>query len=171
MHKIKRRSMFFRHCQINTAGMIVGASVLVAVWIVVCLVVGVPLSVFHYFRGNTLLLPRWLYLLADLLSHAVLGAAIGIALCHRRWAFEVQKYRGAFYFVLAIVFGYLFHAFFFGVGFFLVAFVLTAMELLGLVIAMFHFYHFNRLCAFLTFWGCAWACYRMLLSFFCFFAP
>lgn len=169
MQKTKRRCVLFRGSRVNTAGMIVGISILVFVWMIVCLVVGVPISVFHYFRGNTLLPPRWLYLLSDLISHAALGAAIGIALCERRYMFEVQKYRGAFYFSLAIVLGYLFHAFFFGVGFFLVAFVLTAMELFGLVIAMMNFYHGNRLCSFLTLIGCVWACYRMLLSFFCFF--
>jgi hypothetical protein len=169
MQKTKRRCVWFRNCRINTAGVIVGASILVVVWIIVCLAVGVPISVFHYFRGNTPLPARWLYLLSDLISHAALGAAVGSVLCDRRYAFEAQKYRGAFYFALAIVLGYLFHAFFFGIGFFLVAFVLTAMELFGLVIAMMNFYHVNKLCALLTLVGCAWACYRMLLAFFCFF--
>ena len=169
MQKIKRRCIFFRHCQINGAGMLVGASVVVIVWMAVCFAVGVPLSVFHYFRGHTPLMARWLYLLADLCSHAVLGAAIGIALCNRRYAFELQKYRGAFYFVLAIVFGYLFNAFFFGMGFFLVAFVLAAMEVFGLVVAMLNFCRFNRFCSFLIFCGCIWGLYRMMLAFFCFF--
>ena len=169
MQKNKRRGMFIFSRQIHTAGMIVGASVLVLVWLIICLGVGVPLSAFYHLRGITPLLPRWLYLLSDLLSRAALGAAIGIVLCQRRYAFEIQKYRGAFYFVLAVVFGYLFHAFFFGFGFFLVAFVLTAMEVFCLTVALLNFRYLNLLSSFLIFLVCIWGIYRMLLSFFCFF--
>lgn len=166
-HKIIKRR---RVGEINFAGAIVGIAVLVAIQILLWFVIGVPMGLFHCLRGMISLLPRWLYLLFDLAVHALLGVAIGAALCERRHHCEVQKYRGAFYFLLAILFGYLYYAFFFGVGFFLVAFVLSAMELLALLIAMLNFSRVVKISAVLSGLGCLWAFYRVFLSFTAFFS-
>ena len=166
MRKIRKRRVAQ---EINRAGVIVGISVLVAVQLILWFVVGIPIGIFHYLRGTVPLLPRWLYMFSELTAHGLLGAAIGAALCARRYPCETQKYRGAFYFLLAILFGYLYYAFFFGVGFFLVAFVLAAMELLALAVAALNFLHVVRLSAFLSGLGCLWALYRVFLSFSAFF--
>ncbi len=166
MRKVRKRGLGW---QINRAGVIVGICVLVAIQIVLWCVVGIPIGLFHYLRGTVPLLPRWMYMLFELVAHALLGAAIGAALCERRYHCEAQKYRGAFYFLLAILFGYLYYAFFFGIGFFLVAFVLAVMEMLALLIAVLNFSHVMRLSALFSGIGCLWALYRVFLSFSAFF--
>ena len=166
-HRFCKRS---RVGEINFAGAIVGLSVLVAIQILLWFVIGAPIGLFHFLRGAAPLFPRWLYLLFDLAAHALLGVAIGAALCERRYHCEVQKYRGAFYFLLAILFGYLYYAFFFGISFFLVAFVLSVMELLALLMAMLNFSRVVKLSAFFSGLGCLWALYRAFLSFTAFFS-
>lgn len=166
MRKFCKRGM---EREINRAGVIAGISVLVAVQVILWFVVGVPIGTFYYLRGMVPLLPRWLYMLSELMAHIFLGVAIGGALCARRYPCETQKYRGAFYFLLAILFGYLYYPFFFGVNFFLVAFVLAVMELIALVVAALNFLHVVRLSAFFSFLGCLWALYRVFLSFSVFF--
>ena len=155
--------------EINRAGVVVGASVLVAIQIILWCIVGIPIGMFHFLRGTIPLFPRWLYMLSELAVHILLGSAIGAVLCERRYPCEVQKYRGAFYFLLAIVFGYLYYAFFFGISFFLVAFVLAVLELLALTIAMLNFLHVVKLSAFFSALGCFWVLYRVFLSFSAFF--
>ncbi|MBO4980148.1 MAG: hypothetical protein J6D16_07055 [Clostridia bacterium] len=131
--------------------------------------IGIPLGIFHFLRGVVPLMPRWLYMLLDLVVHALLGVAIGAVLCNRRYAYKIQKYRGAFYFLLAILFGYLYYVFFFGISFFLVSFVLAVMELMGLFVAALNFMHVTKLSALFSFVGCLWALYRVFLTFFVFF--
>ncbi len=164
-NKIWRREVY----RINAVGVIVLASTLAAIQLLLWCVVGAPIGIFYLLRGALPLLPRWLYMLLDLLIHACLGASLGMVLWDRRYVYEVQKYRGAFYFLLAIVAGYLYYAFFFGISFFLVSFVLAAMECFGLLVAMLNFMRVNRLSAVFLFAGCLWAFYRFFLSFFAFF--
>lgn len=166
MNKIRKRGL---GREANRAGMAVGGAVLSAVLIILWCIWGIPAGLFYHLQSEIPLLPRWLYLICDLAVHALLGAAIGAILCERHYACETQKYRGAFYFLLAILFGYLYYAFFFGINFFLVAFVLAVMELLGLLIAMLNFSHVIKLSALLAAIGCLWALYRCFLSFAAFF--
>ena len=166
MHKIRKRDPWH---EANRAGMAVGGAVLASILVILWCVFGIPVGIFYHLRGAIPLLPRWLYLFCDLAVHALLGASLGAALCERRYAGEAQKYRGAFYFLLAVLFGYLYYAFFFGIGFFLVAFVLAAMELCGLFVAMLNFSRVIRLSAFFAAIGCLWALYRCILSFVAFF--
>lgn len=166
IRKLRKRGM---EREINRAGVIAGISVLVGVQIILWFAVGVPLGIFYCLKGIVPLLPRWLYMFFELMAHIFLGVAIGAALCARRYPCETQKYRGAFYFLLAILFGYLYYPFFFGVNFFLVAFVLAVMELIALVVAALNFLHVVRLSAFFSFLGCLWALYRVFLSFSVFF--
>jgi hypothetical protein len=142
---------------------------LVTLQVILWCVIGIPLGIFHFLRGAVPLMPRWLYMLLDLAIHALLGMAIGAALCNRKYACEIQKYRGAFYFLLAILFGYLYYAFFFGISFFLVSFVLAIMELMGLLVASLNFLHVTKSSALFSFVGCLWALYRVFLAFFAFF--
>ena len=155
--------------EINRAGVLVGAFVLVVIQIILWCVIGVPIGAFHFLKGTVPLLPRWLYMLFELTVHGLLGAALGAALCERRYPCEPQKYRGAFYFLLAILFGYLYYAFFFGVGFFLVSFVLAVMELFALAIVVLNFLHVVKLSALFSAVGCLWALYRVFLAFSAFF--
>lgn len=169
MQNIMRKHFRRDACHINFTGMIVGASIFVLIQVLLFFVVGLPVGSFHYFRGFLPLLPRWMYVLLGLLTRAILGAALGAVLCDRRYACEIQKYRGAFYFLLATIAGYLCYVFFFGVGFFLVSFVLAAMELFGLLIAMLNFSRVIKLSAVFSALGCLWAIYHCSLSFFSFF--
>lgn len=169
MQKIKKR--FFR-CglyHINAVGMIVGASLLALIQIILWCTIGAPIGMFYHLRGLLPLLPRWLYMLLDLLVHACLGASLGAVLCDRRYFCEIQKYRGAFYFLLAIIAGYLYYGFFFGIGFFLVSFVLAAMELFALLIATLNFFRVIKISALFSVIGSLWAIYRLFLSFVSFF--
>ncbi len=169
MQKIKKRGHRRELRYINIAAMITGASILALIQVVLWFVIGAPIGMFHVLRGSVPLLPRWLYMLLDLVVHALLGASIGAILCNRCCVCEVQKYRGAFCFLFAIVVGYLYYSFFWGIGFFLVSFVLAAMEILGLLVAMLNFFHVIKISALFSGIGCLWAIYRLSLSFFSFF--
>jgi len=167
--KIKNKTWRRELYRMNATGAIVLASTLAGIQVLLWCVVGAPVGIFYLLRGALPLLPRWLYMLLDLLIHACLGASLGMVLFDRRYTCEIQKYRGAFYFLLAIVVGYLYYTFFFGIGFFLVSFVLAAMEFFGILVAMLNFARVNRLSALFLFVGGLWAFYRFFLSFFAFF--
>ena len=169
MQKIGKRAFWSKCYHINAVGMIVGASICMLIQVILWCTVGAPIGMFYHLRGSIPLLPRWLYMLLDLLIHGCLGASLGMVLCDRRYYCEIQKYRGAFYFLLAIVAGYLYYGFYFGIGFFLVSFVLAVMETFALVIAMLNFFHVLKISALLSGIGCLWALYRLFLSFFSFF--
>jgi hypothetical protein len=109
-------------------------------------------------------------MLLDLSIHAGLGAALSATLCDRRHCFEALKYRGAFYLLLAIVVGYLYYGFYFGIEFFLVALVLAAIEFLGLLIATLNLFRVIKISAIPSAIGCLWAIYRMFLSIFSLFS-
>ena len=169
MQKIKKRVLRQELRRFNRTGLLVGAAILSVVKIFLWFMVGVPFGIFHYLRSMLPLLPRWIYMLFDLGVHAILGATIGMVLCDKRYFCETQKYRGAFYFVLAIVFGYLHYVFFFGIGYFLVCVVLALLELICLTIAMLNFFHVTKLSSLFSFFGLLWGIYRFFLSLFSFF--
>ena len=158
--KIRNKSWRRELCHVHAVGGIVFAATLAVIQILLWCVVGAPIGIFYLLRGVLPLLPRWLYMLCDLLIHACLGAAFGMVLLDRRGVFEVQKYRGAFYFLLAILMGYLYYAFFFGISFFLVSVVLAGLEFFGILVAALNFTRINRLSVFLLFIGLLWAFYR-----------
>lgn len=170
MQNIRRNCFVREFRRANPAGVIAGAAILALAELILWCVIGTPLNSFHYLRGKSPVPPVWIYMLMDLAVHILIGGACGMVLCDKRCFDQTPKYRGAFYFLLAVIFGYLFYAFFFGPGYFLVAVLLAAMELCGLAICMFNFFRVIRLSAILIGVGFLWALYRLILSLISFFA-
>ncbi len=169
MQNIRKNCFVREFKRANFAGMIVGAAILALTEMILWCVIGTPLDTFHYLRGKCHVPPVWLYMLTELVVHVLLGGACGMVLGDR-WCFDqTPKYRGSFYFLLAVVFGYLFYAFFFGPEYFLVALLLAAMELFGLVICMLNYFRVIRVSAILVGVGCLWAFYRLCISVISFF--
>ena len=145
-----------------------GAILLGIVWLIVLSIVGSPRLLLHLISTRILVLPSWLFLAWMLLLFLVGGACMGMVLGGRRRGCDVIRYRGAFFFTVAITICYLWYALFFGARFFFPALVLSLVSCGCFLVAAINFKRVFPLACFGT-WFCFCAsAYQTLLSTICF---
>ena len=141
---------------------------LVAVWLIVFFMIGSPRMLIRWISGRVAVPPTWLFTVMLCVFYALCGLCAGAVLFSCRKVDETSKYRGAFFFSLALMASYLWYALFFGARFFLVAAVLSLAAMLTLMLSVFNFCRVLRLCSLL--WGAVvWCGYCVTLSLLCFF--
>lgn len=145
------------------------AILLVAVWLVVLFMIGSPRMLLRLISGRVAIFPPWLFILLIFAFYAVCGFCIGAVLFFRRRSDETAKYRGAFFFSIAVAASYLWYALFFGARFFLPAALLSAVAVTGLVVAAVNFRRVSPLAAIGLFSATAWGVYCLVISVLCFF--
>ena len=151
-------------------GAAIGTAIfLVAVWLIVLFMVGSPRILLRFAAGHIVVLPSWIFLTLTVAFYAVLGFSLGAVLFKRRCVNETAKYRGAFFFSIAITVSYLWYALVFGARFFLPALLLAAIFTLGFVIAAFNFRRVLRLASYGMWLAAIWGAYLFLLSLLFFF--
>ena len=128
---------FFRKIHVGAA---VGTAIfLVAVWWIVFCMIGTPRRLLYFLSGCPFVLPSWMLILLLFVFFALSGFCVGAVLFAERCTDEISKYRGAFFFSIAITAGYLWYAMTFGAALFLPAILLAAVMVAGLVITAVNF--------------------------------
>ena len=151
-------------------GAAIGTAIfLVAVWLIVLFIVGSPRILLHFASGHIVVLPSWLFLTLTIVFYGIAGFSIGAVLFECRRVNETSKYRGAFFFSIAITASYLWYALTFGARFFLPALLLAAIFTLGFVIAAVNFRRVVRLASHGMWIAAIWGAYLFLLSLLFFF--
>ena len=113
-------------------------------------------------------LPLWLFGLFDLLAFTLFGAALGAALSNKQ-RFEVEKYRGAFYFIIGVVLAYLHHVILFSYLCFFLSALVSGTVCFFIFIASINFARVSKATMFFSVLGEIWSIYVFLFSLFVFF--
>ena len=163
----KRIHIFFR--DIHMGGAIGGALFLVGVWLIVLMIVGSPRMLLHFAAKQILVLPAWLFLVLSFLFYAICGFCVGAILFDCRRTREVARYRGAFFFSLAITVSYLWYALFFGARFFLPALLFSAIVSLFLIVTAVNWRGLLRPCFPMMWLAVGWSVYLFVFCLTCFF--
>lgn len=109
----RRSAIYCEVAKSNKAAIFVSIGVLAIFKLLVLCSVGAPVVVRHYFAEY--LPPLWIYGVLGLLDMLLCGYAIGFVLGAGRGSrLGEGRYRGAFYFVVGVVLGYVRHLLMFG---------------------------------------------------------
>ena len=154
--------------KINLVFVAILAFLFLAVDFAVWCVSASPLYLLRTVVDKLPVLPLWLFGLFDLLAFTLFGAALGTALSNKQRC-EVEKYRGAFYFIIGVVLAYLHHVILFSfLGFFLSALISMAVCFF-ILIASVNFARVSKVAMLFSALGGAWSIYIFLFSIFVFF--
>lgn len=135
-----------------------------AVWCAV----GSPVYVLRFISGRVSVLPLWLFGLLDITAFTFLGCSLGGALT-AKGSCGVDRYRGAFYFIIGVTLFYLHHIFFFVYCAFLVSFFMSAFIFFLLVVAVINFFRVSRVASLSAVLGGLWSLYILIFSMLVFF--
>ena len=127
-----------------------------------------PLYVLHLASDKMAVLPTWLFGLLDLLSFTLYGLALG-AVLGSKCGCEVERYRGAFYFIIAVTLAYLHHIILFSYLSFFVAMLISAIVVFFIFVATANFFRVSKAGAILAVLGGLWSVYIFLFSILLFF--
>lgn len=130
-----------------------------AVWCAV----GSPAYMLRFVSGRVSVLPLWVFGLLDFLAFTLFGAALGCALSAKGGC-GVDRYRGAFYFIIGVTLFYLHHIFFFVYGAFLMSFLVAALIFSLLVIAIVNFSRVSSVSSLCAVLGGVWSVYILIFS-------
>lgn len=147
----------------------VGALLFGIVWLIVLSIVGSPRSFLQLIALRTITFPPWLFLLLMLALFVICGGSIGMVFGNWRRGCELSRYRGAFFFTVAITLCYLWYALFFGARFFLPSLLLSAIVCFCFMLAAMNFRKVFRAAAVGMWIAFGISAYLFFLSLFCFF--
>ena len=120
--------------------------------------------VFHFISSCVKTLPLWLFGLFDFISSVLLGFALGGALAETAPISHIYKYKGAFYFVIGVVCGFLHHGFFFLGARFLSAMLVSFLQCVFLAIAYVNFCRVSSVVSIILALGFLWRVYLFVFS-------
>ena len=131
--------------------------------------VGNTAYVFRFISSYVKTMPLWLFGLFDFISSVLLGFALGGGLTEKAPNCQICKYRGAFYFIIGVVCGFLHHGFFFLGARFLAAMLMSLLQCLFLMIAYVNFCRVSTAVSIILAFGFLWRFYLFVLSILTFF--
>ena len=158
-HKVK----YELYC-INPALAVAVGILLVVVNFSIWCAVGSPIFVIRYLSSKIFTFPLWLYGLFDFLSFGMLGFSLGADLLGVCRVNEVARYRGAFFFILGIVFSYLHHLFFFPMSSFFMALILGIIAVAFLIFAIMDLRRVSKIASLFAMIGSLWRLYVCIFS-------
>ena len=154
---------------VNRCATVASTLLLVIVWIIVLSIVGSPRLLLRMVGTTNVTLPSWVFLVMTFVFYAVCGFSIGAVLSCRHPVNETAKYRGAFFFSIALMLSYLWYALSFGARFFLPAVVLAFISSFCFLVSAVNFRVVFRLASVGMWIVFAWSLYLLFFSLFCFF--
>ena len=131
--------------------------------------IGSPAYILKFISSSLKVPPLWLFGLLDLLSFAVLGFSLGAVLGTLCSAYDVPKYRGAFFFVIGVTLAFLHHVIFFGFARFFFSLVVSVLSCAFLAAAVVDFFHVSKLSGVISVIGVLWRFYILILDVMTFF--
>lgn len=126
--------------------------------------VGNHAVVLNFLSVKFSVLPMWLFALFDFLSFSILGFSLGADLSVNCASKEVSKYRGAFYFVIALTLICLSHLFLFKSLAFFLSLLMTIFALVCLFAAILDFYYVSSIAFLSVIIGALWNVYLVVFS-------
>ena len=146
-----------------------GMLLLGLVWLIVLSMVGTPRALLLLLSHRMAVPPSWIFLLSMLILFLVCGFCIGGALCVEKWGVDLCRYRGAFFFAVALPLCYLWYAVLFGAHFFLIAALLALFSCLFFFFCAINFWRVSSLASMGIWLTFLIMCGAFLFSILCFF--
>ena len=146
-----RRILAREHNKVNGGAALAVGIFFAVFFLIVLFMVGTPRGLLFAASHRVQALPSWLFLLVCLFFYFACGLSLGCVLFQKGGAWEVPKYRGAFFFCIGIAASYLWYAVTFGARFFFLALLLSAFSTVFLALSALNFR--RAFCA--SFWGMA----------------
>ena len=152
---------------------VVFATVVAAIFIFVDFFVwcaaGSPMYVLRFVSVYVPVLPLWVFGLFDFLSFAVLGFSLGAVLGMSCSAYDVYKYRGAFYFIMGVTLAFVHHILLLVGAKFFVAIFIGVLRCFFISVAIVNFYRVSKISAVLSAVGSVWSFYILIFNLLVFF--
>ena len=159
---MNRLKFEFRNLNVFLATLTAGIFIFIdfSVWCAI----GSPVYVLRFISGYLSTLPLWLFGLCDFISCTLLGFSLGALLASSCSVYDVDKYRGSFYFIIGAALMFLHHVFFFSGARFFISMLVSILECTFFGIALINFAKASKLAFFISLLGVLWRVYLLIFN-------